>query len=146
MAKPILQSREDIELLIRAFYAKVRQDELLGPFFNQSIPSEEEWEKHYLLLIAFWQLNLMDEKGFDGNPARAHNSVDKKFMHGITTAHFDKWVELWCHTIDDMYEGEMAEKAKMRATNMAKGMYKKIIDQRPGGFTLPGDASGLSFG
>jgi len=146
MAKSNLQTRDDIEKLVRTFYAQVRQDDILGPFFNQTITSEQEWEKHYLLLIAFWELNLMDKKGFNGNPAKAHHGVDKTFMHSITTAHFDRWVALWSNTIDELFEGELAEKAKMRAINMAKGMYKKIIDQRPGGFVLPGGASGLSFG
>jgi len=146
MTKSKLETRNDIEKLVRHFYARVRKDDLLGPFFNQTITNEKEWEKHYQLLTAFWELNLMDRKGFDGNPAKAHHGVDKAFKHTITTSHFDRWVELWHNTIDHLYEGELAEKAKTRAQNMAKGMYKKIIDQRPGGIILPGGASGLSFG
>jgi hemoglobin len=146
MVKTKLQTRNDIEKLVRSFYSKVQKDDVLGPFFNYAIKSDEEWEKHYELLTAFWELNLMDKKGFDGNPAKAHHGIDKAFKSAITTAHFDQWVSLWHKTIDQMFEGEMAEKAKMRAQNMAKGMYKKILDQRPGGFILPGDASGIKFG
>ncbi|WP_289053083.1 group III truncated hemoglobin [Carboxylicivirga marina] len=146
MAKSNLQTRDDIEKLVRTFYSKVQIDDLLGPFFNKMIKSDEEWEKHYQLLTAFWELNLMDKKGFDGNPARAHNKVDKSFMHSITTKHFDRWVELWTLTIDNLFEGEYADKAKLRAQNMAKGMYKKILDQRPGGFILPGNPSDIIFG
>ncbi len=145
MTKSNLQTRDNIEKLVRAFYAKVRKDDLLGPFFNQTIKTEDEWEKHYILLTDFWTLNLLDIKGFDGNPSKAHHGVDKAFKHSITTSHFDRWVELWSKTIDDNFEGEIAERAKQRAQNMAKGMYKKIIDQRPGGFILPGSASGLKF-
>lgn len=146
MTKSKLQTRDDIEKLVRAFYDQVQKDELLGPFFNQTIPTKEEWEKHYQLLTAFWELNLMDKKGFDGNPAKAHHGVDKAFKQSITTNHFDRWVSLWTQTIDAMYEGEMAEKAKLRASNIAKGMYKKIVEQRPGGFALPGNAAGLKLG
>ena len=146
MTRSKLESRNDIEKLVRTFYVKIQADELLGPFFNQTISGEDEWEKHYALLTDFWQLNLMDIKGFDGNPAKAHQGVDKAFRHSITTAHFEHWVELWCHTIDEGFEGDIAEKAKQRAKNMAKGMYKKILDQRPGGFILPGNASEIKFG
>ncbi len=146
MAKSDIQTHEDLEMLIRSFYSQVRNDELLGPFFHRFIPDEETWEKHYQLLIAFWKLNLMEKKGFDGNPAKAHHTVDKSFMYSITTSHFDRWVTLWCVTINQLFEGTIAEKAKLKASNMAKGMYKKIIDQRPGGFVLPDGASGLSFG
>lgn len=146
MTKLTLDSRDEISTLIRRFYGNVRKDELLGPFFNRTITSEEEWEKHYILLTDFWELNLKDIKGFDGNPAKAHQGVDKTFKHTITTAHFDRWVELWSRTIDEGFEGELADKAKLRARNMAKGMYKKILDQRPGGFILPGNASEIKFG
>ena len=146
MAKSDIQTREDIEKLIRTFYNQVRNDELLGSFFHRFIKNEEEWEKHYRLLTAFWELNLMEKKGFDGNPAKAHHGVDKSFMHSITTLHFERWLALWCAATDQMFEGAMAEKAKTRAANMAKGMYKRIINQRPGGFVLPGGSSGLSFG
>lgn len=146
MDKKEISTKKDIEQLVRTFYKQVQQDELLGPFFNKTIPNAEEWEKHYELLTAFWELNLMDKKGFDGNPAKAHNRVDKSFMQSITTAHFDRWVDIWSTTIDQLFAGELAEKAKSRAKGMAKGMYKKILDQRPGGFNLPGSAEGISFG
>lgn len=146
MTKPDLDNRNNIEALVHAFYAKVRKDELLGPFFNNTIKTESEWEKHLQLLVSFWELNLLEVPGFDGNPANAHQGVDKTFKHSITTSHFDRWVELWKETIDESYTGPMADKAKTRASNMAKGMYKKVLDKRPGGFILPGGSSGLSFG
>ena len=146
MTKQDLDQRDNIEKLVRTFYGRVRQDELLGPFFNGTITTEEAWESHYDLLISFWELNLLGKQGFDGNPAQAHHGVDKHFRNSISTAHFDRWVALWSTAIDELFEGEMAEKAKTKAAGMAKGMYKKILDKRPGGFIVPGGASGLSFG
>ncbi|MCU4174642.1 group III truncated hemoglobin [Carboxylicivirga sp. N1Y90] len=146
MSKPDLDNRDNIEKVVRTFYALVRKDDVLGPFFNASIQGEEAWEEHFQLLISFWELNLLEVSGFNGNPAQAHQGVDKKFKNSITTAHFDKWVKLWTTTIDEGFEGPMAEKAKTRASNMAKGMYKKVLDKRPGGFILPGGASGISLG
>ena len=90
MIKSNLQTRDDIEKLVRSFYGKVQKDEVLGPFFNYAIKTDEEWEKHYQLLTAFWELNLMEVKGFNGNPAKAHHRIDKAFKQAITTAHFDR--------------------------------------------------------
>ncbi len=146
MAKQDLINRDHIEQLVRTFYGRVRKDELLGPFFNGTITTEEAWETHYDILISFWELNLLGISGFDGNPAKAHQGVDKHFRNSLSTAHFDRWVSIWTVTIDELFEGEMAEKAKAKAANMAKGMYKKVLDKRPGGFIVPGGASGLSFG
>lgn len=146
MMKPDLNKREHIEKLVKTFYSKVKQDELLGPFFNARIKGEKAWEEHLKLLVDFWDLNLLEKKGFNGNPAMAHQKVDKSFKHSISTTHFDRWVEIWTATIDQSFEGEMAEKAKTKANNMAKGMYKKILDKRPGGFILPGSGTDLKFG
>lgn len=146
MAKADLNCRENIEKLVRTFYGRVQQDDFIGPFFNGIITSDAAWEKHYDLLVAFWEQNLLGKPGFTGNPARAHHGVDQHFKNSITAEHFDRWVTIWTKTIDELFEGEMAEKAKAKAAGMAKGMYKKVLDKRPGGFILPGGASGLSFG
>ena len=40
-----------LERLIPAFYARVRDDALLGPVFNQAIG---DWPHHLDKLVAFW--------------------------------------------------------------------------------------------
>ena len=50
-----LENRNDVAQLVRAFYAKIRQDELLGPIFNESI---QDWEPHLEKLTDFWEGNL----------------------------------------------------------------------------------------
>lgn len=137
---------DNLDQLIRVFYGRVRKDDLIGPYFNATIQGEEVWEEHYKLLVDFWALNVLGISGFNGNPAKAHHSVDKSFKNSITTDHFDRWVSIWTVTIDELFEGDMAEKAKEKARNMAKGMYKKVLERRSNGFILPGNVSGLSFG
>ena len=75
--------------------------------------------KHLELLVKFWDLNLLGNPGFDGNPGEAHHHTDKQFKNTITTDHFDQWTSLWSETIDELFEGPMAEKAKNKAKNMA---------------------------
>ena len=40
-----------IERLVRGFYARIREDELLGPIFAARIA---DWEPHLQRMFAFW--------------------------------------------------------------------------------------------
>ena len=40
-----------IEQLVRAFYARVRADDVLGPIFEARI---RDWEPHLAQMFAFW--------------------------------------------------------------------------------------------
>jgi hemoglobin len=44
----------------------------------------------------------------------------------LNKEHFDHWLEVWCETVDEMYEGTIAERAKFRGNTMAKAFYSKI--------------------
>ena len=122
-----IKSREDISLLVRAFYGKVQKDKLLGPIFNGII---EDWEHHYEHLTDFWQTNLFFEKKFTGNPLQKHVEVDKK-MHGtINEMHFGVWINLWFETIDELFEGDVAQIAKNRARNMGTFIHLKMFEAR----------------
>ena len=41
----------DLERVIPAFYARVRQDPLIGPVFDAAI---DDWDHHLGKLVAFW--------------------------------------------------------------------------------------------
>ncbi|MFT4670180.1 MAG: hemoglobin [Flavobacteriaceae bacterium] len=69
-----ISSREDILLLVKTFYSKVRLDELLGPIFNMVI---EDWESHFEHLTDFWQSNLFFEKKYSGDLFQKQAEVDK---------------------------------------------------------------------
>lgn len=50
-----IDNREDISKLVHTFYAKIRNNELLGPIFNSHI-SEEQWSEHLKKLTIFGKL------------------------------------------------------------------------------------------
>lgn len=127
MDKHDIQSRQDVENLVRSFYGKVRQHPEIGPFFNETI---NDWSEHIEKLTNFWETNLFFIKAYKGNPLRAHISVDAQFGHSIEKAHFGNWLELWFSTVDDLYEGKNAHLAKERARNMANIMFIRIFQAR----------------
>jgi hypothetical protein len=44
----------------------------------------------------------------------------------LAPAHFDRWVALWCATVDDRHTGAKADLAKLQATRIAYSMCRRI--------------------
>ncbi|NRD24176.1 group III truncated hemoglobin [Winogradskyella litoriviva] len=127
MKKTDIKTRADIFQLVTSFYQKVRNDEKLGPFFNETI---KDWNAHLEHLTTFWESSLFLQTKFTGNPLEAHAKVDKAFNHSITELHFGLWLNLWFQTIDELFEGDYAENAKRRARKMGTFMYMNIFAAR----------------
>lgn len=125
-----IKNRSDVSLLVNTFYTKVRKDDLLGPIFNGHIP-DDHWPAHLSKLTDFWETNLFGIAKFKGNPSQKHINVDKNMGHSIDQVHFGKWLELWFETIDELYEGQLAIKAKESARKMATGQFLSIWQNRP---------------
>lgn len=124
-----IESRNDINLLVKKFYAKVRMDDLLGPVFNTIIP-DEKWPAHLEKLTDFWEGALLGVPGFRGNPIRAHQNADATMGNSIEQIHFSRWLHLWFETIDSLYTGQIAQRAKDAARVMSTGQYLAIWDAR----------------
>lgn len=131
MQKKDIQNRDDVFLLVSEFYKKVRQDEVLGPFFNNVI---KDWDAHIARLTVFWESSLFMTKKLDerylGNPLAVHVKVDEENNHSITELHFGLWLNLWFATLNELFEGEVVENAKNRARKMGTFMYMNIFQAR----------------
>ncbi|HLV15292.1 MAG TPA: group III truncated hemoglobin [Xanthomarina sp.] len=131
MIKEDIATREDVYLLVSAFYSKIRKDPFLGPFFNRVI---KDWEEHIVKLTTFWETSLFTtrrlENKYYGNPLAVHVGVDQDNNQSITPEHFGKWLSLWIETIDEMYDGDYAMKAKQKARKMSTFLFLKIFEAR----------------
>lgn len=125
--KPDILSRDDVSLLVRTFYGKVRQHAALGPIFNKVIT---DWEGHLEVLTDFWETQLFLVRKYHGNPVLAHQEVDLKTNGIITTEHFGQWINLWFETLDELFEGETTWIAKNRAQKMSTMLFLKIYEAR----------------
>lgn len=120
-------NRADLRLLVDRFYTKIRADEEIGFFFNETIT---DWEEHLEKLTDFWEMNLFGTRKFNGNPIVAHNAVDKKFNQQITSNIFGIWLNLWFATLDELFEGENVEILKRRAQKMSTFLFMNIFESR----------------
>ena len=108
----------DIKLFVNTFYEKVRKDELLAPIFNDRI--RDRWPQHLEKMYAFWQTILLDERTYYGSPFPPHAQLP------VNNSHFQRWMELFVLTADNLFEGEKAKEAKWRAGKMAEMFESKI--------------------
>jgi hemoglobin len=122
-----LKTREDVSKLVHHFYEKIRQNEDIGHFFNESI---SDWDEHLEKLTDFWETNLFFKQKYKGNPKLAHQRVDKHFNGSIEQKHFGIWLNLWFETIDQYFEGELADRAKNNARKMASHIFMSIYMDR----------------
>ena len=125
--KKQIENRSDLQILVRAFYAKIRADQEIGFFFNETIT---DWEEHLEKLTDFWDMNVFGTKNYHGNPIIAHNAVDMKFDQQITSNIFGIWLNYWFATIDELFEGENVEILKRRAQKMSTFLFMNIFESR----------------
>ena len=113
--------RDDIERLVVDFYRYAAMDEVLGPVF---VAAHIDWPGHIETLTDFWAWQLLGERGYTGNPLRAHEPVHARSPLG--DAHFERWLDLFSSTIDEHFVGPTADMAKGRAAKMAAAMRRLL--------------------
>ena len=91
----------DLERVIPAFYARVRDDAEIGPLFNATIA---DWPHHLDRLVAFWSSVMLTSGRYKGNPMAAHI----KHRAAITPQMFDRWLALWGQATAEIYEPDIA--------------------------------------
>jgi len=122
ITKNDIQTRNDIELLIRTFYDKVIKDEAIGYIFNDV--AKVNWDAHLPIMFDFWENVLFYTGNYRGNPMQLHKDLHSK--EPLTGEHFMQWMKLFTETVDALFEGEKAELAKQRAMSISTMIQVKI--------------------
>jgi hemoglobin len=102
-----------IERLVRGFYARVREDALLGPVFAARIT---DWEPHLQRMCAFWSSVALMSGVYHGQPMQKHLPLP------VDARHFDRWLELFEATARDLCPPKAAEHFIERAQRIAESL------------------------
>jgi len=105
---PDIETREHVVQMVNHFYEKVKVDPLLAPVF-----SHVDWPNHLPIMYNFWASMLLGDRSYFGNPLQKHLPLE------ISSKHFERWLQLFKTTIDDLFKGDKAEETKMRAESIA---------------------------
>ena len=108
-------TEEDIALLVAKFYARVRQDPLLGPIFDGAI---EDWPHHLAKLQDFWSSVMLTSGRYKGRPMVAHVQHEQK----MSKEAFARWLAIWAETSRELLSGEAAAAFQDRAGRIAESL------------------------
>ena len=118
-----LQTEADVSLLVRSFYSKVLKDDMLSPFFAHAL--KNNWEKHLQVMDRFWSNVIFYTGDYAGNHLQVHHTLHS-FMP-LDKEKFDRWLQLFISTVDELFSGDKAEQVKQRAYAIAQVMQVKIL-------------------
>jgi hemoglobin len=99
-----IENREDIEVLIQLFYSRLLKDPLMLPHFAHT-----DFVHHTPRIVGFWAFVLLDEPMKIGNVFDAHRHLK------VDDHHFERWIQTFSTTVDELFEGKIANKAKQNA-------------------------------
>lgn len=101
--------------LLARFYGRVREDEQLGPVFNDGVA---DWDHHLAVLSDFWSSVMLASGRYKGNPVQAH----LKHAARISPEIFGRWLVIWNRTTDEMLSAPVAAAMQAKAARIAQSL------------------------
>lgn len=125
-----IETRTDIDLIMRVFYERALADEVIGFIFSDV--AHLDLEHHLPIIGDFWESSLFgtgtySERG--RSPLEIHKQLH--MLSPITAEHFERWLKIFTTSIDEEFAGERAEFLKMRADAIASRMQQFINEAEP---------------
>lgn len=99
--------------VVDAFYERARADAILGPVFSDHIA---DWAPHLARMRAFWSSVTLGSGRYHGRPMERHLPL------AIDASHFDRWLELFAATADEVCPPQAAAIFKDRARRIADSL------------------------
>jgi hemoglobin len=114
-----LETRSDIDRLLIEFYKVVMHDAEIGHHFD-----ELDLDHHLPIIGDFWEKVLFGNPVYFNNPLTVHQKLHERFP--LRPEHFLRWVEVFSHTVDALFAGEMADLAKFRAHTIGRNLDQRL--------------------
>lgn len=117
-----LTDRDDVRLLVEAFYRSAFRDPLIGPIFTDI--ARMDLRHHLPIMCDFWETVLFQAGLYRRNALQLHLALNTQFP--LQQEHFSRWLHLWTATVDAHFAGEKAELAKTQAERIAGSIHRRI--------------------
>ena len=114
---PITESQ--IEAVMAAFYAAIRQHPVLGPVFAAHVT---DWPEHEAKIARFWKNAILMQRVYDGNPMEAHlNAGD------VHPGMFEPWLALFDTVLKRELPAEIATAWSALAHRIGAGLRYGLV-------------------
>ena len=117
-----IETREDCERLVRAFYGRALEDPIIGFIFTDV--AKLDLEAHVPVLTDFWDTLLLGAQSYTGGAFHPHAQLHAKVE--LRAGHFDRWLHLWYETVHELFAGPRAEMARAHAFRLANAFRARL--------------------
>jgi hemoglobin len=117
-----IETRADLEVLLRAFYNRLLSDATISYMFTDV--AKINLEEHLPHITDFWEQSLFYKGSYRKNVLQIHQNLNSK--EKLTDKHFTTWLSHFDNVVDSMFIGENSDKIKSRAVSIATVMKIKF--------------------
>ena len=120
-----IESRDDIDALMRVFYERAMSDAEIGHFFTEVV--RLDLTQHLPVIGDFWESVLFGTGVYAKhrrNPLQVHGEIHAK--RALEPQHFRRWLTIFVEAVDGLFAGRRAEFAKMRGHAIASRMLQFV--------------------
>ena len=139
-----VQSRVDIERIVARFYADTLAAPIMGFIFTDI--AKIDLPAHLPLISDFWEDALfgVKPKRYAGNVLSVHQDLANKIA--LRKGHFTRWLYLFERSVDAFFQGENADRMKLRANSVAKSISAAITTGKRNQMRLTLDVNSINSG
>lgn len=117
-----------LRTLVHTFYARIHKDDMLGPIFADNI---DDWEPHLERMVAFWSSVALMTGRYQGRPVPAHTPLP------IEAAHFNRWLQIFRATAQEICTPEGAAHVTLRAERIARSLHIAVVEAQAAPDSVP---------
>ena len=123
-----IETKEDLDRLMRYFYDLLLNDERMRPIFIDI--AQIDLEAHFPHLVDFWHSLLFMTGAYKRNVMDKHLTLHRRYP--LKEIHFEIWLKYFNESVDNLFTGPRSEDAKNRAKSIALLMQHKIKQMQEG--------------
>lgn len=118
-------THENIRTLVMDFYAKLINDDIVGPFFIAKLGEDinsQLWQTHLETIVGFWTSLALGKPKYNGNLFLPHTQLGQ-----LKRETFEQWLKLFAETLDEVYVERIAESFKERSQIIAGNFMRNLM-------------------
>ncbi|KPA21321.1 Group 3 truncated hemoglobin ctb [Shimia sp. SK013] len=114
-------TRPEIERVVAAFYARIREHPGLGPIFAAHI---SDWGPHEAKVADFWANAILFERSYDGNPLLVHRNAGN-----VQPGMFETWLALFDRILTQELREDQAAAWSALAHNIGRSLRAGVVEK-----------------